>query len=78
MQLLGEYVVEIGKVIEERMATMGIQAFVDFAKENPGFVQTTRRRAISYWDCYYRCDYPRMQDFPSYRTVQRILSASQG
>lgn len=76
VQLLGEYVVEIGKIIEEHMAVTGIQPYIDFAKENPGFVETTRRRTISYWDCYYRSDYRRMQEFPCYRAVQRIISAA--
>jgi hypothetical protein len=76
VQLLGEYVVEIGKAIEEQIDTVGIRPFLDFAKENPGFVETTRRRAISYWDCYYRSDYVKLQDYPCYRAIQRMLSAS--
>lgn len=76
VQLLGEYVVEIGNAIEEQMAVLGLQPFVDFAKENPAFVETTRRRAISYWDCYYRRDYVNLKDFPCYRAIQSIISAS--
>lgn len=76
VQLLGEYVVEIGKAIEEQMATLGLQPFIDFAKENPRFVETTRRRAISYWDCYYRRDYLSLRDFPCYRAIQSIILAS--
>ena len=76
VQLLGEYVVEIGKVIEEQIAVVGLQPFVDFAKENPAFVETTRRRAISYWDCYYRRDYVNLRDFPCYRAIQSIILAA--
>lgn len=76
VQLLGEYVVEIGNAIEEQMAILGLQPFIDFAKENPAFVETTRRRAISYWDCYYRRDYVNLRDFPCYRAIQRIILAA--
>lgn len=76
VQLLGEYVVEIGNAIEEQMTMLGLQPFVDFAKENPAFLETTRRRAISYWDCYYRSDYANLRDFPCYRAIQRIILAS--
>lgn len=76
VQLLGEYVVEIGNAIEEQMAILGLQPFIDFAKENPAFVETTRRRAISYWDCYYRRDYVNLRDFPCYRAIQSIILAA--
>ena len=75
VQLLGEYVVEIGKVVETQMTKLGLQPFLDFARENPNFVQTTRRRATSYWACYYRSDYKTLADYPCYRAVQTICSA---
>ena len=76
VQLLGEYVAEIGKAIEEQIAILGLQKFIDFAKENPKLIETIRRRSISYWDCYYRNDYVNLSDYPCYRAIQSIISAS--
>ena len=74
VQLLGEYVVEIGKIVEAQMAKVGLQPFFEFARENPNFIQTTRRRATSYWACYYRSSYKTLGEYPCYRAVQTICS----
>ena len=76
VQLLGEYVVEIGRAVEDQISTLGVRPFVNFARENPNFMETTRRRAISYWDCYYRNVYKTLEEYPCFRALQTIRTAS--
>jgi hypothetical protein len=76
IQLLGEYIVEIGTAVEAQMSTFGVEPFVKFARENPGFMETTRSRAISYWDCYYRSLYKNLAEYPCYRALRSIHAAS--
>lgn len=76
IQLLGEYVVEIGTAVEDQISKFGAKPFVNFARENQAFMETTRRRAISYWDCYYRNVYKNLAEYPCYRALQSIHAAS--
>jgi hypothetical protein len=39
-------------------------ALGEVAAENPGFFELTRQRAISYWNEYYRHDFPSRDDYP--------------
>jgi hypothetical protein len=52
--LVGEYVVEILRVIEASLPQLDTSAFADFARANPDFLALTAKRVTSYWDCYYR------------------------
>jgi len=72
VQLLGEYVVEVALVVEAKMARAGLSSFVPFCRENLAFLATTKRRATSYWDCYYRSDYSVLSAFPNYRAVHAL------
>lgn len=72
VQLLGEYVVQIGEVIEAKIASSGVGPFARFAHENPDFIAVTLQRVISYWDCYYRSSYSLLSDYPCYRVLQAI------
>ena len=76
IQLLGEYVVEIGTAVEDQVSKFGTEPFVNFARENRAFMETTRRRAISYWDCYYRSVYKNLSEYPCFRALQSIHAAS--
>ena len=76
VQLLGEYVVEIGRAVEDQISSLGVTPFVNFARENPNFMETTRRRAISYWDCYYRIVYKDLKEYPCFRALHAIRTAA--
>lgn len=73
-QLLGEYVVEIIRPIEEAIAA-DRQKYAGFARDNPAYFLTTQRRAISYWDIYYRHLYPTMRDYPALKELESISPA---
>jgi hypothetical protein len=76
IQLLGEYVVEIGIAVEDQISKFGAKPFIKFARENQPFMETTLRRAISYWDCYHRNVYKNLIEYPCYRALQSIHAAS--
>jgi len=59
LKLLGEYVVEILFAIQSNVSALDASIYRRFVKENPEFMEKTRQRMISYWDCYYRRDYRR-------------------
>ncbi len=75
IQLLGEYVLEIVEVIAAAIPLMNAGQFADFVRENPGFMATTRRRAISYWDCYHRSRFPALRSYPAWIALEAIDAA---
>jgi hypothetical protein len=72
IQLLGEYVLEIIELLETHSAQFSGKAYLEFAEENRKFLELTRQRAVSYWDCYYRSEFPRFQDYPGYQLVRSL------
>jgi hypothetical protein len=69
--LIGEYVVEIIETIESAVTPGGREVLGEVAASNPGFAALTRRRVISYWDCYYRSRC-RFADYPGFRLLQTL------
>ena len=51
IKLLGEYVVEILKVIQENLGNLDKSIYVRFLRANPDFLVLTEQRVLSYWDC---------------------------
>jgi hypothetical protein len=72
VQLIGEYVIEIVEVIAAAIPVANAERFSEFALANPGFMATTRRRATSYWDCYYRNRFPKLQTYPGIAALDSI------
>jgi hypothetical protein len=54
IQLAGEYVVEILRVINQSLPLLDSSAYQEFINRNPSFLDLTEQRITSYWDCYYR------------------------
>jgi hypothetical protein len=52
--LLGEYVIEIIRVIENNLEVLDKSLYARFLKLNPEFWTLTQQRVVSYWNCYYR------------------------
>lgn len=78
VQLLGEYVVEIGVEIREWLATVGDSAkghLYAFTASNPEFTAITRARATSYWNEYYRGDFL-LRSYPPLEALREIVGAS--
>ena len=75
VQLLGEYVVEVILPIERWLQGGVGPAYRDFVADNPRYMVTLEKRAVSYWDCYCRDQYPRMQDYPGIRALSLLRNS---
>ncbi len=72
VQLVGEYVIEIVELIATAVPRMNPEHLSEFAAANPEFMETTRRRATSYWDCYHRSRFKRLQTYPGIVALNSI------
>ena len=54
VQLLGEYVIDIIRVIEDNLGNLDAPLYASFLRANPLFLALTEQRVSSYWDCYFR------------------------
>jgi hypothetical protein len=70
VRLVGEYVIEIIEQIDEAFGGLSVEGLGAFVADNPAFIQLTRARVVSYWDCYYRT-VPR-EDYVGFRLMDRI------
>jgi hypothetical protein len=67
VQLLGEYVLPIIRVVEAHSEVLKRPEYIRFIIENPTFFDLLRQRIISYWNCYYRDIFPRLGDYPAFQ-----------
>lgn len=67
LQLLGEYVLPIIRVVEDHSAVLKRSEYQRFVIENPAFFQLLKQRITSYWNCYYRAMFPRLRDYPAFQ-----------
>jgi hypothetical protein len=72
IQLAGEYVVEIVQNLVANAETLRHDALLQFADENPHFVDLVQQRIISYWSCYYRYRFPNFKDYPGFQFMKTI------
>ena len=56
-RLLGEYIQDILFDIKNQIEN-NIENYLDFISENSVFYNRTKSQMISYWNCYYRQEYP--------------------
>src|SRR5213078_2080778 len=80
--LVGEYVIEIVEDVARGLPEVGRagsaqqQAYGAFLAANPELLRLTQARVVSYWDCYYRRDYPRIHDYPGHRLAAALTQAA--
>ena len=67
LRLLGEYVNEISEQIYNHRELLPKKELKQFCGENKRFLEQTRQRAISYWDCNYRQQGLKLKDVPAIR-----------
>jgi hypothetical protein len=72
VQLAGEYVVEILEVIVANLDQLPRGAYAAFLAANPAFYATTKRRIVSYWDCYYRWKTPRFKEYAGAKIIAHL------
>lgn len=71
-QLLGEYVVQIMQVLDQHFTGGNLELYKRFIAENPRYWQKTQSRVVSYWDCYYRKQFPEIKNYIGYQIIQRL------
>jgi hypothetical protein len=72
LQLLGEYVLEILQVLDKHINTITIGNYFRIVKENQEYWQKTESRMISYWNEYYRFQFPKLKYYPGRLIADRI------
>ena len=72
VHLCGEYVLEIVEAIEVALPAWNAEALARYLRENPAYVATLERRAVSYWNCYYRRRFPEWEDYPGSRAMAAL------
>jgi hypothetical protein len=72
--LVGEYVIEILRLIHENLANLRTPLYAEFIAENPDFIALTGQRVMSYWDCYYRST--KREDYPGFAVLELLKAIS--
>lgn len=78
VQLLGDYVIEIVEVATATLSLAAPELLFAFALENPQFMATTERRAVSYWNCYHRGHFRALQSYPALQVIDAIRYPARG
>ena len=83
IQLVGEYVLETLITIGRGLAEVNVAdanhraLYGRFLAANPDFLARTERRVVSYWNCYYRPDYPDFQRYPGNDLINQLYAMAQ-
>ena len=72
VQLLGEYVLEIARMLADERARWLTDDVRAFARENPELLRLTAARATSYWDCYWRRAFPARLEYPAFDVLREL------
>jgi hypothetical protein len=70
IQICSEYVVELLRIVYKNREKLNSENLCSFIIGNQGYYEKSRRRMISYWDCYYRWAYPKLQDYVGYKLFE--------
>jgi len=70
--LLGDYVDEILRVLEQNVGPEWNLPFASFVTNNPLLRERLNRRIVSYWHSYYRQEVPRFAEYPGFRVAERL------
>ena len=72
LQLLGEYVLEIIALVAENVAVLPPEPYQKFIRENPVYIDLLKQRIVSYWNCYYRVQYPHFRAYAGFQAAERL------
>jgi hypothetical protein len=82
VQLMGEYVVEIVAEIREGLSDLNVPGssqhakYAAFVAANTRFLDLTSSRVVSYWNCYYRVQYPELSEYPGFQLISSLKHAA--
>lgn len=72
VHLCGEYVLEIVERIGAALPAWNTDALARYLRENPAYLATLERRAVSYWNCHYRRRYPAWDSYPGRKAMAAL------
>ena len=72
MLLLSEYIVEIARDILNSLPDFDRLLYSRVVQENHPLMRFLRARAGSYWNCYYRGNYPERGDYPALQALNEL------
>ena len=72
LHLLGEHVYEVVADVDAGTRDVDPEAFKSFLGENKDFLWLIGERVVSYWDCYYKWNFPVLGDYPGWKAVTRL------
>lgn len=70
LRLVSEYVYPIISLIYAERQNLPPDQLRRFRDQNPAFIERSRGRASSYWDCYFRFDHPALKDCASIKFLK--------
>ncbi|MBO3102250.1 hypothetical protein [Cellulomonas fengjieae] len=82
VKLVDEYVVEIVEDVAAFLTEVDVEgspqqrAYGRVLVQNPEMLRLLRARASSYWDCYYRRRYRRLEEYPGHRLALALSRAA--
>ncbi|PLY43306.1 hypothetical protein CSZ94_08035 [Janthinobacterium sp. ROICE36] len=62
----------LAATLAQLLPAWNAQALARYLRENCAYLATLRRRAISYWNCYYRRRYRAWEDYPGCRAMAAL------
>lgn len=71
-QLLGEYLIQIIDVVNDNLSEKLTEDMISLAKENPQYLELTKQRMISYWNCYYRGYSSKKADYVGFKVLEKL------
>lgn len=72
IQLISEYVYELLPFIDKKVNENTLKYYVEFINNNPEYWQKIESRMISYWNEYYRSEYPNINEYLGWKIINRI------
>ena len=72
VQLLGEYIYELFPIIDKKVNGETLEFYQEFRNKNLKYWQQTESRIASYWNEYYRFQFPKLKDYLGIKIINRI------
>lgn len=69
IKLSGEYVVEILNIIKANLDNLDSAVYKEFLLGNTGFYEVIKQRVMSYWNVYYKRQYPDKNEFAGFQIL---------
>ncbi len=73
IRLISEYVEKFAEIISVTLNENKKTTYARFLTENPEFLEITNQRIASYWNEYYRNEFPSLAEYPPKRLLMDIV-----